>query len=160
MWHFCSQKVLANGNERFHGLYIYLKIYIDLCIDLVYMKWFFFMSFTDLKMLLMRGRHTRSPSPSQSSNVAIRYRRSSGCCAISPQTAGGFTSKGRPGYENHHPSRRGRRCNHSLGVFDCGVGQRWKVPQNDHQQNNSNVETRWFCYRRYSNGLLRTGFST
>ena len=38
MWLFCSQKVMTNGNERFHGLYIYLKIYIDLCIDLIDMK--------------------------------------------------------------------------------------------------------------------------
>ena len=38
MWVFCSQKVKANGNERFHGFYIYLEIYMDLYIDLIDMK--------------------------------------------------------------------------------------------------------------------------
>ncbi len=34
-----------------------------------------------------------------------------------------FTSKGRPGYENHHPSRRGRRCNPANGSLWWQINQ-------------------------------------
>ena len=75
------------------------------------------------------SRQPRFARQSLPSDIASRYRRSSGFCADARQPAGGCTTTCCCWDANHHASRRGRRGNYSIGVFDCGTGKPGKVKE-------------------------------
>ena len=84
-------------------------------------------------------RYRRLACPSQPSDDAIRFRRSSGICAAALPAAGGCTAKGYRSDKNHHPSRRGWRDNYSIRVFDFYLGQHRAV-----SKKHRNAEARRF----------------
>ena len=74
------------------------------------------------------SRQPRFARQSLPSDIASRYRRSSGFCADARQPAGGCTATCCC-WDANHASRRGRRGKYSIGVFDCGTGKPGKVKE-------------------------------